>query len=219
MGWAEGGVGGEDGHRGGGAGSKPGINLGILSHVPNRVPSFLYKLVGSFAPNKGFYLFNEKEKFYIFNFQFYNNPSSWLLDSSSLWFSEAKDYLSSWMFFAPCWVIHEAWSCIRARCLSPAWSQHLLQFNCDCTVPMKSSVNIKALTSLLSVFSLSPTPLCPLISSSFYSSPTWKISSFHLTGHARALPKAHNDSCAESEDRNQAIHKEPEDCFSFYIMK
>lgn len=181
------------------------------------VPSFLSKSVGSFAPNKGLYLFSEKEKLYIFNFQLYNNQSSWLLDSSSLWFSAAKDYLLSWMFFAPCWVIHEAWSCFRARCLSPAWSQHLLQFNCDCTVPMKSSVNIPVLT-YFSWCSLFPPFLCAP-SSSFYSSPTCKISSFHPTGHARALPKAHNDSCTESEDRNQAIHKESEDCFSFYIMK
>ena len=93
----------------------------------------------------------------------------------------------------------------------PAGSQHLSQFSCDCTVPMRSSINMVPPIFLLSVLSLPP-PLCTP-SSSLYSGPTIKISTLYPTSFARALPEAHNDNPTVFEGRNQTIHKDFEDCF------
>lgn len=102
---------------------------------------------------------------------------------------------------------------IRALCLPQAGSQHLLHFDCHCTIPVRSLINIVPLVfppASLSVFSLSshPTPTFqPLFQShlqNYHPSPVKSCTS---------LPEAHNEGCTESEGRNQTIHKDFEAFF------
>lgn len=87
---------------------------------------------------------------------------------------------------------------------SPAGSQQLSQFSCDCTIPVRSSINTVPPIFLLS----SPHPSAPP-HLSFIPVPPAK----HAPYTQQVPPEAHNDNHPESEGRNQTIHGDFEDCF------